>query len=232
MRTQLATDEVSCDALLTDGTFVHVRAIQPADAGRLVRFHESLSTDTVYLRFFSHHKHLTETEVQRFSQVDGRRRMALVAVLNDDLVGVARYDRDPDDPEQAEVAFVVADAWQGRGVGTFLLQRLARYAHKQGIRRLTAETLPFNTRMQAVFRQSGFAEEARFEDGVVRVRLDLATACTGAWAVTGGRRRTRQRRSSSAPRTDEGELAAGARPTFQEERCTAKAVRALSCCVR
>lgn len=177
MRTCSATNESGCDALLDDGTSVHVRGIQPADARRLVRFHEALSTDTVYLRFFSHHQHLTEDEVQRFTQVDGSKRMALVAVVGDDLIGVARYDRDPDDPAEAEVAFVVADAWQGRGVCTFLLQRLALYAQSRGMRRLTAETLPFNTRMQSVFRQSGFAEEARFEDGVVRVRLDLGTAC-------------------------------------------------------
>lgn len=168
-----AIDRLNSDALLVDGTMIHVRPIRPDDAGRLVRFHEALSEETVYLRFFCCHPHLTHAEVERFTEVDGVKRMALVATVDDELVGVARYDRDAARESQAEVAFVVADAWQGRGIGTLLLHRLASLARARGIRRLTAETLPFNTRMQAVFRQSGFKEKARFEDGVVRVQLDI-----------------------------------------------------------
>ena len=166
-------DRWACDAVLADGGTVHVRPITPVDAGALEALHERLSDHSVYLRFFSVHPHLTEREVERFTTVDGDQRMALIATLRDHIVGVARYERSPRNPEEAEVAFVVEDAHQGRGLGMLLLEHLAVYARSRGIRRFVAETLPQNRPMQEVFRRAGFVEKARFEDGIVRVELEI-----------------------------------------------------------
>lgn len=162
-----------CDAVLSDGGTVRIRPITPADGPELLALHERLSDETVYMRFFSYHPHLTEREVARFTTVDGDDRMALIATLRGRIVGVARYDRVTDRPDQAEVAFVVDDAHQGRGLGTLLLEHLAAYARARGITTFTAETLPQNQPMQEVFRRTGFVEQARFSDGIVRVRLEI-----------------------------------------------------------
>jgi GNAT superfamily N-acetyltransferase len=98
--------------------------------------------------------------------------MALVATLSSQLVGVARYDRE-EGSEEAEVAFVVADEYQGRGIGTLLLEHLAAFARTRGIKRFRAYTLAQNRPMQEVFRRSGFVESARFDQGVVNVQLDI-----------------------------------------------------------
>ena len=160
------------DVVLSDGGTVHVRAIEPADDERLREFHSRLSPESIYLRFFSPKPRLTPKEVARFTNVDHDDREALVAVLGDDLIGVARYDKWPG-PDEAEAAFVVDDAHQGRGVATVLLEHLAVLARGRGIRRFTAEVLPQNRPMLGVFSAVGFAIERTFEGGVVDVLLDL-----------------------------------------------------------
>ncbi|HET9075707.1 MAG TPA: GNAT family N-acetyltransferase [Acidimicrobiales bacterium] len=162
-----------CDAILSDGGTVRIRVITPADGPELIALHERLSDETVYLRFFSYHPHLSEREVARFTTVDGDHRMALIATLRGRIVGVARYDRHTDRPEQAEVAFVVDDAHQGRGLGTLLLEHLAAYARTRGISSFVAETLPQNQPMQEVFRRTGFVEQTRYSDGLVEVVLEI-----------------------------------------------------------
>ena len=106
-----------------DGTAVRIRAITEEDADRLVAFHERLSPESRRLRFFSVHPHLLPSELQRFVAVDGRRRVALVAILDDEIVGVARFDRVAG-TDRAEVALVVQDEFQGLGLGTALLEHL------------------------------------------------------------------------------------------------------------
>jgi len=170
------------DAILTDGGTVHVRPIRPEDAEALVDFHELLSPETRYLRFFSAKRHLTEADVERFTRVDYRDRFALVAVLGDKLIGVGRYDRVPGTTE-AEVAFVVADAHQRRGVGTLLLEYLGAAAAEYGISRFIADTLPRNTRMLDVFHHAGYQDERHFADGVVRVSFDITPTPSGVEAV-------------------------------------------------
>jgi GNAT superfamily N-acetyltransferase len=160
------------DALLSDGVPVSIRPIRPDDGTALAAFHDGLSEETVYRRFFSFKPHLTDGDVDRFVHVDYRDRMAFVAVLGGRLIGVARYERLPG-TEDAEVAFVVADAHQGRGLGTLFLQHLAAAARDCGITGFIAETLAVNRGMLAVFRAAGFREETSREREVVTVLLDI-----------------------------------------------------------
>ena len=161
-----------CVVALRDGTIVRIRPMHPTDAGRLVRFHHSLSPATTRLRFFSFHPELSPRELDRFTHVDHRDREAVVAADGDDLVGVARYDRQSG-TDTAEVAFVVTDAWQGRGVGPVLFDALAIRALAVGIDRFDAVTLPDNWRMLHVLRATGLPMRSRFEDGTVRASLQL-----------------------------------------------------------
>jgi GNAT superfamily N-acetyltransferase len=162
-----------CDARLADGGTIHVRPIRPDDGERLLRFHGRLSPQTVYLRFFSPHPQLSDEEVDRFTHVDYEDRVALVAEDDDDLVAVARYDRVAG-TDEAEVAFVVQDDNQGRGVATLLLERLAAMARHQGIGRFVAQTMLQNQRMLRVFRDAGFDRTTSSADGIVQVVLQIA----------------------------------------------------------
>jgi acetyl coenzyme A synthetase (ADP forming)-like protein len=160
------------DVVLADGGTVHVRPIQPGDARRLLAFHEHLSPESQYLRFFSAKPTLTAAELTRFTHVDNDDRVALIAELGDALIAVARYDRIGESPV-AEVAFVVADEHHGRGIGTALLEHLASAARERGITRFMAETLPRNRPMLDVFRSAGFEETTRLGDGVIDVELAI-----------------------------------------------------------
>ncbi|MGE0140523.1 MAG: GNAT family N-acetyltransferase [Ilumatobacteraceae bacterium] len=159
-----------CDVVLADGGTVHVRPLGPDDADRLFAFQADLSDETVFLRFFSARPTLDAEEVERFTHVDHHSRVALVAELGDRLVGVARFDREKA-ADSAEVAFVVGDEHQGRGIGTILLEHLAAAARERGITRFVAQTLAGNDRMLGVLRAAGFAERTRIDDGVVHVEL-------------------------------------------------------------
>ncbi|HEY8524666.1 MAG TPA: GNAT family N-acetyltransferase [Acidimicrobiales bacterium] len=160
------------DVVLVDGGTVRVRPIEPDDGPALVAFHGRLSPDTVHSRFFTAKPRLSDAEVERFTHVDHDRRVALVAELGGEIVGVSRYDRTGDERE-AEVAFVVADEHQGRGIGTVLLEHLAAAARERGVVRFVAEVLPGNRRMLEVFEAAGFAERSRYDDGVVHVELAI-----------------------------------------------------------
>lgn len=159
--------------LVTDeGRMVTVRPIRADDAAALVQFHEQLSPETVYLRFFSSHQHLTAEEIEHFTQVDGSDRYTVVAEHQGQLVAVARYDR-LDDQTKAEAAFVVADAWQHHGIGGLLLKVLVDAARQHGIEELVAVMLFSNRLMLRVFSDSGLPFQWTSEEGVIEVRLSL-----------------------------------------------------------
>ena len=166
----MAVDER--DAELLDGREIHIRPISPADSDALVRFHQGLSDETTRLRFFVCHPELACSEVVYFTHVDHHDREALLALAGDDIVGVGRYDRIPRTSD-AEVAFVVADGWQGTGVGTHLLEHLVHRATVEGVTRFLADTLAENYRMRGVFRDSGLLTESVTRADVVQVVLDL-----------------------------------------------------------
>ncbi len=162
------------NVVLVDGGTVFVRPIMPEDAERLVAFHQRLSAQTLHYRFFSPRPRLSARDVERFTVVDHDDRVALVAMLGDDMIAVARYDRLPGSDE-AEVAFVVEDSHQGRGLGTLLLEHLAAAARERGIHRFVAETLPDNQPMIGVFRSAGWEVRTRFEDGLIVVEFPIGT---------------------------------------------------------
>ena len=162
---------------LRDGTAVTVRTISTSDEERLVRFHESLSPETTRMRFFSVHPHLSNLETARFTDVDHYDREAWVALIGDDIIGVGRYERLAN-REDAEVAFVVADRWQGLGVGPILLNQLTDCARAVGIRRLVAETLAENHHMLDMFAHAGLPITRSMLRGVVTVTMTLVGPTT------------------------------------------------------
>lgn len=159
---------------LRDGTSVDIVAMLPGDAERLVRFHRTLSPETTHRRFFSVHPELSEQEVERFTHVDHVDREALLAVHGGEIVGVARFERRSPGGDVAEVAFVVADSWQGRGLGTLLFARLWAAAQECGIGRLTADVLGYNAAMLTVFRHAGLAVAEHREGEVVQVSMTIS----------------------------------------------------------
>lgn len=159
------------------GTLVQapsIRPIRPADADALRAFHARLSPETTRRRFLVFHPDLSEAEVAWFTTVDHVRREALVAVAGAEIVGVARYDRLG--PRDAEVAIVVADDWQRRGIGTRLLAALCDRAAAAGVAELVADTLPENVAIVRLLTRAGAVHDCVVADGVatLRVRLDPA----------------------------------------------------------
>jgi acetate---CoA ligase (ADP-forming) len=162
------------DQILRDGTSIHIRAIRPDDKQRLVAHFQLLGKESVYFRFFGAKKRLTDEELKRLTEPDFVDHVGLVATLRDGeeehIIGVGRYLR-YEAAHRAEVAFAVADAHQGRGIGTLLLEHLAPIARAHGITEFEAEVLGENNRMLQVFGKSGFVVQRSVADGVVHVRF-------------------------------------------------------------
>lgn len=158
---------------LQDGSVLDLRPIEGTDTARLDALHESLSDRTIYLRYFGAHPHLSDAELTRLTHVDHIKREAVVALSDDRIIAVGRYD--DLDGVRAEIAFVVSDEWQGRGIGRILLEEIMASAQSVGLRELVAETLPNNPRMAAVFEHCGVPWERHIEDGVAHYTLRIAT---------------------------------------------------------
>src|SRR3569833_2967889 len=162
------------DVLLSDGSTVHLRPITRDDAPAIVDFHGRMSERTRYLRYFSPYPRIPDRDLERFVNVDHADREAYVIVSGKRIMAVGRYERlGPDSPE-AEVAFVVEDAHQGRGIGSVLLEYLADAARDHGITRFVAEVLPENSGMLRVFSDFGYQIQRRYADGVVHLSFPIA----------------------------------------------------------
>lgn len=174
----LPPDVVRLEGPLTlyDGTTIHVRAIRPDDDERLRAFHRQLSPDAIMFRFFHFLPELPAPDAAHFTHLDYVDRMALLATMGkgaaEEILGVVRYDRVEE--ATAEVAFVVGDRWQGRGIATALLHLLARYARSKGFTTFLAVTMGSNARMLEVLRNSGFPWTSSYSEGTLEVRLDIA----------------------------------------------------------
>ena len=165
------------DVVLDDGGTVHLRPIRADDADRLREFHSRLSKQTVYNRYFAYHPVLSDADVARFTQVDHDDRVALVATLHGQIIAVVRYDRLPGSHD-AEVAFVVEDAHQGRGLGPVLLEHLAAAARERDIARFTADVLPTNWAMLGVFKSAGYQVARGLGEGYVELSFPIQQTST------------------------------------------------------
>jgi acetate---CoA ligase (ADP-forming) len=161
------------DVALRDGATVTVRPLVCADEAELSAFLDGLSVESRWLRFFSAGANL-HSAAAYMAALDPEHGRGLVAVAGEPerIVAHAAYIRETAD--RAEVAFEVADEWQGRGIATLLLAHLSELATADGIETFTAVVLPENRRMIQVFRDSGFAVEVRSDPGELRVELPAA----------------------------------------------------------
>ncbi len=164
--------EWEADVVLRDGTVAHVRPITPDDADGIRHFHSLQSEESIYLRFFAPLRELSARDLYRFTHVDHHDRVALVATLDSEIIGIGRYDRI--DPTSAEVAFNISDHFQGKGIGSVMLEHLAAIAQEMGINRFVAEVLPQNRKMLTVFKEAGYEVTHHIEDGVVEVSFDIS----------------------------------------------------------
>src|SRR6266508_2137906 len=164
--------EWTADVVSADGRTVRIRPIRHHDKERVLQLYERLSPESMYLRFSSPVPAPFALQTERLTQVDQDEHVVIVADLGDDLVAMARYDRQPPG-DTAEVAFVVDDDHQSRGLGTLLLEHLAAIGRDQGIRRFVETILPQNHRMLEVFRDAGYEVASRFEQGAIDVSFAI-----------------------------------------------------------
>lgn len=149
--------EMTEEVTLRDGSRVTVRPIRPDDAGREQRFFGALSERSRYLRFQHHLPRLSPLMLERFTQLDYDRELALVALApgSDEFVGAGRYAPNPDGTS-AEFALTIADAWQGRGLGSALLERVCQRAREAGYEALVGYVLAENREMLELAEHLGF----------------------------------------------------------------------------
>lgn len=166
--------------VLRDGGTARIRPITTDDAERLVSFYEQVSDESKYYRFFAPYPRLSAKDVHRFTHHDYVDRVGLAVTVGGEFIATVRYDRIDAQgrpasapADEAEVAFLVQDAHQGRGVASALLEHIAAVARERGIRRFAAEVLPANNKMIKVFRDAGYTQQRSFEDGSVHLTLDL-----------------------------------------------------------
>src|SRR4051794_40638820 len=159
------------DVVLRDGKTAHIRPIRAEDAELLVEFYGRVSDRSKYYRFFSPMPRLSDRDVARFTQVDHDQRVAFVLTLQGQMIAVGRYDVVT--PGEAEVAFLVEDQHQGRGIAQLLLEHLAQAGRERGVERFVAEVLPDNSRMIQTFRDAGYRVASEYDEGVLQLEFPI-----------------------------------------------------------
>lgn len=163
-------------ARLPDGTEVLFRLIGPEDGPLLLELFGVLSPESIYHRFLTPVKEVRSEHLQRFVEMDQAREVALAACIRDGdrwrIAGVGRYHLGPDEDE-AEVAILVGDPWQCRGIGGLLLKSLGDLARSQGVRRFTSTVDPGNLQLLKFARFYGYRTARRYEDGLIRLETNL-----------------------------------------------------------
>jgi ribosomal protein S18 acetylase RimI-like enzyme len=158
---------------LRDGSPVEIRALRPEDEADMLAAVGATSPQSLQRRFFVMKRHFSDKERAFFMNIDFKDHVALVALAEDGqvVVGGGRYV--VFEPGRAEMAFVVVDAWQGRGIGSILMRHLIKIGRDGGLQELTAEVLPENTAMLKVFGRFGFKPVSRHEPQTVHLALKL-----------------------------------------------------------
>ncbi len=167
---------------MKDGEPMVIRPIRPEDEPLMIKFHESLSEESVYMRYF-HMMNLDQRtaheRLTRICFIDYDREMALVAEREDpetgerEVMGVGRLSRQGGAPDEAEFSILVSDRFQRRGLGTMLLGKLLEVGRDEGLSRITADILFDNGAMQKISRRLGFNLRRDTEDMVMKADLDL-----------------------------------------------------------
>ena len=160
---------------LRDGTQIDIRTLRPEDEADMLTAVGRTSPQSLQRRFFVMKRHFSEKERAFFMYVDFKNHVAIVALAEEAgskvIVGGGRYI--VFEPGRAEMAFVVIDSWQGRGIGSILMRHLVRFASDAGLHELTAEVLPENTAMIKVFGKFGFKPAARRDPQILHLVLKL-----------------------------------------------------------
>jgi len=171
--------DYSMGEVLKDGTHVTIRAIRPADRKLFLEAFRLLEEDSIYTRFFSLRGDLSDVELDHAVNVDFVHEVALVVTTEtargETIIATGRYiaGEAPNTERSAELAFVVEEDYQGRGIASRLLTHLAALARRQGLVRFEADVLSQNNAMLAVFKRCGFQMRQRREGGVVHLTLEL-----------------------------------------------------------
>jgi len=158
---------------MLDGGAIRIRAIRPDDQERLHDHFRGLSGQSVYFRFMGIKRDLSAADLKRLTELDFKNHVGLAATLTENgrerFIGVGRYIRGAN-PNRAEVAFAILDGFQGRGIGTLLLEHLSLIADANDIAEFEADVLGENRQMLEVFAHSGFESHRALDSGVVRLR--------------------------------------------------------------
>ena len=170
-------EELERRETLKDGTQILFRPVKPTDEPALSEMLYSLSTQSVHTRFFTHTTTFPHKDVQKVANIDYQDELAIVAVVpgpaGEEIVAIAQYFHDPK-AQAAEVAFVVQDEWQRKGMGSILMAYLAQIARGRGVKRFCAKVLAANKPMLAIFHHSGFQVNTAFDGEVYDITLPLA----------------------------------------------------------
>jgi len=161
---------------LHDGTQIFFRPVKPTDEPALSEMLYSLSGRSVRTRYMTHTMTFPHKDVQQLTNVDYQQNLAIVGVVprvsGEEIVAIAQYFLDPK-TQSAEVAFIVQDEWQQKGMGTFLLDYVTQIAKQRGVKRFYAEVLPSNKPMLAIFHNSGYNINTEFDGEVYHITYDL-----------------------------------------------------------
>ncbi|HTY23060.1 MAG TPA: GNAT family N-acetyltransferase [Desulfomonilaceae bacterium] len=165
-------------AFTRDGSEITIRPITPEDAPLLVEFFNVLSKLTIFFRFLRGVKYLTPKWIKRFTRINYARDVAMVAVEETEdrerIWGVCRIMRQPE-TTTGEVAVVVGDAWQRRGIGTILVEHSISIARELGIRSIWGIVSPENRKMLAMANRLGFSVQLDAEAGVYEIKMELSS---------------------------------------------------------
>jgi len=161
---------------LRNGLQIEIRALQPDDKDDMLAAIGRTSTESLQRRFFVVKRGFSQKEIDFFMKIDFINHVSLVALAYEDghpiIVGGGRYV--VVEPGRAEVAFIVIDGYQGRGIGAHLMQHLACIARGAGLTELIADVLPENTAMRKVFSKFGFQPAPKREPQVIHLVMKLS----------------------------------------------------------